>query len=92
VDDGGRFGPGPLEAALDAADGEDVRVAGGTAAIRQYLRAGLVDKMHRAFVPILLGGGDRFFDHLEGGPDGYECVEFVSSPSVVHARFARRSQ
>ena len=35
------------------------------------------------------GGGERLFDNLDGGPDGYECVELVSSPSVVHARFAR---
>ena len=75
--------------ALDAADGNDVRVGGGAATVQQYLRAGLIDDLHLAIVPILVGNGERLFDHLDGGPDGYECVEFVSSPSVVHARFSR---
>ena len=57
--------------------------------MQQYLRAGLVDEMHVAVVPILLGGGERLFDHLDGGPDGYEVVELVSSPSVAHVRLAR---
>ena len=74
-----------LERALEAADGNDVRVGGGAATIQQYLRAGLIDDMHLAIVPVRLGGGERLFDHVDGGPDGYECVEFVSSPSVTHA-------
>jgi dihydrofolate reductase len=78
-----------LERALDAADGKDVRLGGGAATIQQYLRAGLIDEMHLAIVPLLLGSGERLFDHLDGGPLGYECVEFVSSPSVLHVRFAR---
>ena len=46
-------------------------------------------EIHLVIVPILLGSGGRLFDHLEGGPAGYECVEFVGSPSVTHVRFAR---
>jgi dihydrofolate reductase len=80
-----------LKGAFDAADGRDVRLGGGVATIQQYLRAGLVDEMHLAIVPILLGEGERLFDNLDGVSQGYECVELVSSPSVVHARFARRS-
>jgi dihydrofolate reductase len=78
-----------LERAFDAAGGADVRLGGGTATVQQYLRAGLIDDLHLAIVPILLGSGERLFDHLDGGPVGYECVEFVSSPSVLHVRFAR---
>lgn len=78
-----------LERALDAADGKDVRLGGGVATIQQYLRAGLIDEMHLAIVPKLLGRGERLFDHLDGGPVGYESVEFVSSPSVLHVRLAR---
>ena len=78
-----------LERAFTAADGDDVRVGGGADTIQQYLRAGLLDEMHLAIVPILLGRGERLFDHLDGGPDGYECVDLVSSPSVAHVRLAR---
>ena len=78
-----------LERALDAADGNDVRLGGGVVTIQQYLRAGLIDEMHLVMVPVLLGSGERLFDHLDGGPVGYQCVEFVSSPAVLHARFAR---
>ncbi len=78
-----------LEQALDAAGGADVRLGGGVATIQQYLRARLIDEMHVAIVPTLLGRGERLFDHLDRGPDGYECVEFACSPSVAHVRLAR---
>ncbi len=78
-----------LARAFDAAEGQDVRLGGGVSTIQQYLRAGLIDEMHLAIVPILLGGGERLFDNLDGGPDGYACVEFVGSASVAHARFVR---
>jgi dihydrofolate reductase len=78
-----------LSRAFDAAGGKDVRLGGGASTIQQYLRAGLVDELHVAIVPILLGDGERLFDHLDGGPDGYECTEFVSSGAVAHVRFAR---
>jgi len=77
-----------LERAVDAADGNDIRVGGGAATVQQYLRAGLIDDLHLAIVPILLGNGERLFDHLDGGPDGYKCVEFVSSPAVTHVRLS----
>jgi dihydrofolate reductase len=80
-----------LERAFEAAGGQDVRVGGGAATVQQYLRAGLIDEMHVAFAPTLLGGGERLLDHLDGSHEGYECVELVSSPAVVHARFAKRS-
>jgi dihydrofolate reductase len=80
-----------LDRALDAAGGQDIRLGGGAATIQQYLRASLVDEMHLVIVPILLGGGERLLDHLDGGPTGLECVELVSSPSVTHARLVRTS-
>jgi hypothetical protein len=64
-------------------------LGGGVATIQQYLRAGLIDEMQVPIVPILLGRGERLFDNLEGGPTGYECVEFASSPAVTHVRLAR---
>lgn len=75
-----------LEKAFDAADGKDVRIGGGAATIQQYLKAGLIDYMHIAIVPILLGGGERLFDNLNDWADGYECVELVGSSSVAHVR------
>jgi dihydrofolate reductase len=78
-----------LTRAVDAAGGEDVRIGGGASTVQQYLRAGLIDEMHLAVVPILLGRGERLFDHLAGGPEGYECVKLACSPSVAHVRFAR---
>lgn len=80
-----------LERAFEAADGQDVAVGGGASTIQQYLRAGLVDEMHFAIAPVFLGAGERLFDNLEGGPDGYACVEHVSSPSAIHVRLARTS-
>jgi dihydrofolate reductase len=77
-----------LERAFEATNGDDVRIGGGSATIQQYLRAGLVDEMHVAVVPILLGGGERLFDDLDGGPSGYDCAELVSSPSVTHVRLS----
>jgi dihydrofolate reductase len=82
---------GALERAFAAADGGDVRLGGGASTVQQYLRAGLVDEMHLAYVPILLGRGERLFENLDGGPEGvgYECVSLVSTPAVAHARFVR---
>jgi dihydrofolate reductase len=79
-----------LSRAFEAAGGADVRLGGGVATIQQYLRARLIDEMHLAIVPIFLGGGERLFDGLDGGPVGYENVEMVSSASVTHVRFLRR--
>jgi dihydrofolate reductase len=82
-----------IEAALDrafaAANGKDVRLGGGAATVQQYLRAGLIDELNLVIVPILLGSGERLFDHLAGGPQGYRCDQLVSSPSVAHVRLVR---
>ena len=78
-----------LERVLDAAGGNDLRIGGGAATVQQYLRAGLIDDLHLVIVPILLGGGERLFDHLDGAVDGDECVEMVGSPAVTHIRLSR---
>lgn len=81
-----------LERALEAADGRDVRIGGGANTVQQYLEAGLIDELHLAIVPILLGDGARLFDDLgDGLPARYECVEFVGSGAVAHARITRRA-
>jgi dihydrofolate reductase len=78
-----------LHRAFAAAGGADVRLGGGAATIQQYLHAGLLDELHFVIAPVLLGSGERLFDHLDGGPHGYECVEFISSPAVTHVRIAK---
>lgn len=78
-----------LERAQAAADGKDVKIGGGASTVQQYLRAGLIDEMHVAVVPILLGGGARLFDRLDGGLAGYQRVEFVSSAAAAHVRIAK---
>ncbi|HEY7135254.1 MAG TPA: dihydrofolate reductase family protein [Acidimicrobiia bacterium] len=80
------------ERALDAAAGADVRVGGGGATIREFLRAGLLDELHLAVVPTLLGRGERLFDGTDVAAQGYECVELVASASVAHVRLARTNE
>jgi dihydrofolate reductase len=78
-----------LEAAREAAGGANVRIGGGAAVIRDFVAAGLVDHMHVALVPILLGRGSRLWDGLEGLEESYD-IETVSSPSgVTHLTFTR---
>jgi dihydrofolate reductase len=79
-----------LEQAYEAADRQDVRLAGGASTIRQYLRAGLVDEMHLAYSPLLLGSGERLWSDLDGAPEGYEIAEFVGTPAALHVRFVRK--
>jgi len=78
-----------LETAREAASGQDVRIGGGATVIRDFVAAGLVDHMHVALVPILLGRGVPLWDGLEGLEKDYE-VEATSSPSgVTHVTFTR---
>ena len=79
-----------LEQAFAAAGGKDVWLAGGVSTIQQYLRAGLVDELHLAIGHALLGGGERFFDHLDGAEAGYEVAEFVGTPMALHVVLTKR--
>jgi dihydrofolate reductase len=80
-----------LERAYQAADGRDVRLGGGVSTVQQYLRAGLVDDMHLAYAPLLLGSGERLWDNLEDAPAGYEVAEFVGTLAALHVRFVRKA-
>ncbi len=75
--------------AFEAARGRDVRVGGGVSTVQAYLRARLIDELHVAIAPVFLGGGERLFDNLDGGLDGYEVAELVSSPAAMHVRLFR---
>jgi dihydrofolate reductase len=78
-----------LERAREAADGRAVRLGGGVATVQQYLRAGLLDELHLAVVPVLLGGGERLFEDLGEALEGWRTVEFAPSRSVAHVRLRR---
>ena len=73
-----------LDQARQAAGDKDVQISGGAATIRQYLRAGLIDELHIAISPILLGSGERLFEDLERLPLGYKCVQFAGSEKAAH--------
>jgi dihydrofolate reductase len=79
-----------LKQAFAAAQGKDVRLAGGAATVRQYLKAGLIDELHLVQVPLLLGQGERIFEDLGGVEDRYECVEFTPSQAVSHLRIVKK--
>jgi dihydrofolate reductase len=79
-----------LDIARKAADGLDVRIGGGPTMVKEFLAAGLIDYMHTAIVPILLGRGVRLWDGVEGLENEYH-VEGASGPSgVTHVTFNRR--
>jgi dihydrofolate reductase len=73
-----------LERAVAAADGKDIRLGGGVATIRQYLRAGLIDEMHLAISPALLGRGEHLLADIDTAKLGYRCTEHVPTPAATH--------
>jgi dihydrofolate reductase len=79
-----------LEQATAAANGSDVLIAGGASTINQYLDAGLIDEMHIAISPLVLGRGARLFEGVDVLARGYECLGFVATPAATHVRFQRR--
>jgi dihydrofolate reductase len=78
-----------LARALDAADGRDIRVGGGVQVIQQYLRRRLIDEMHIAISPILLGSGERLFDGIDLPALGYSCSQRVATPAATHVVIER---
>jgi dihydrofolate reductase len=83
---------GPEEAlrlARDAAGDLDVRVAGGASTLRQYLVRGLIDELHIAMVPWLLGEGEKLFEGLRDLPKQYECARFESTSRTIHLLLKR---
>ena len=73
-----------LEQAIAAANGKDVRIGGGVSTIRQFLRDRLIDDLHLAISPCLLGSGEPFFDDLNLPELGYRLTEHTSSRNATH--------
>jgi len=79
-----------LERARAAANGKDVRIGGGADTIRQYLRERLIDELHIAISPVVLGAGERLFEGINLAELGYTCTQHVASPRATHIVLTRK--
>jgi len=78
-----------LAQARDAANGRDVRLGGGAATVREFLRARLIDELHLAVRPVLLGSGEALFSGLDWRALGYECSKTVAGERATHVFLQR---
>jgi dihydrofolate reductase len=78
-----------LERATEAAGGQDIRIGGGVATIRQYLAARLIDELHLAISPTLLGSGEHLLTGLDLPKLGYACTEHVPTQVATHVVLTR---
>lgn len=80
-----------LEKAQQSAAGKDIRLGGGVATIRQYLRARLVDELHMAISPTLIGSGENLLAGVDLTSLGYKCTEHVSTENAMHVVIRKAS-
>jgi dihydrofolate reductase len=73
-----------------AAGGRDVRLGGGVSTVRQYLRARLIDELHLAVRPVLLGSGEHLWHDLDLHVLGYACVKVIPGERATHV-FLRKN-
>ena len=89
-----RFVTGGIQEALDqaraAAGARDIRLGGGVATIRQYLRAALIDELHLVFRPVLLGAGEHLLSGIDLRALGYECSRWVAGERAAHVFLRKR--
>ncbi len=78
-----------LEQAKAAASGRDVRLGGGVSTVRQYLQARLIDEIHLALRPVLLGAGEHLFGGIDASALGYECSEWTPGERATHVILRR---
>jgi len=78
-----------LDRAREAAGGKDIRLGGGVATIREYLQARLVDDMHLAYAPVLLGSGESLFEGLDVPALGYQVRAHASTATSLHVMIAK---
>jgi len=79
-----------LQQATAAAGGRDVRVGGGVATVREYLRAALIDELHLAISPVLLGSGEHLLNGIDMRALGYVCSEHVAGERATHVILRKR--
>ena len=80
-----------LAQASAAAGGRDVRVGGGVSTVRQYLRAALIDEVHLAVRPVLLGSGEHLLHDIDMRALGYECTRYVAGERATHVFLRKRN-
>ena len=73
-----------LEQAFDSANGKDVRIGGGVNVMQQYLKEKLIDEMHIAISPVLLGSGENLFSGIDLLSLGYKCMEQTATEKATH--------
>jgi dihydrofolate reductase len=78
-----------LDRATEAAGGNDVRIGGGPTVVRDFLKAGLVDQLHVAIAPIILGRGIRLWDDLRGLESDYQVTAETADSGTTHLTFRR---
>jgi dihydrofolate reductase len=81
-----------LERAKAAALGRDVRLGGGVSTVRQYLREGLIDELHLALRPVLLGRGEHLWRDIDLSALGYECTKSVAGERATHVYLRKLAQ
>jgi len=79
-----------LERATEAAGGRDIRLGGGVATVRQYLEAGLIDELHLALRPVLLGAGEHLMRGIDLRALGYACADFIAGERATHVFLRKR--
>jgi dihydrofolate reductase len=80
-----------LARAREAAEGKDIRLGGGVATIREYVRARLVDEMHLAYAPVLLGSGECLLAGMNLPSLGYQVHAHVTTANVMHMTIAKKA-
>ena len=75
----------------EAAAGLDIQVGGGASTVRQYLQARLIDEIHVAIAPILLGSGEALFAGMDLPALGYSCTQHVATPAATHVVLTRKA-
>ena len=79
-----------LERATAAANGRDVRLGGGAATVRQFLRARLIDDLHLPLRPVLMGSGEKLWDGIDMHALGYECADTIAGERATHLFLRKR--
>lgn len=80
-----------LERAREAAGDEDVRIGGGLDVVRTFAKEGLIDRLHIAIAPYVLGDGERLWDGLRGFEGGYTVSGEVAESGTIHLTYSRRA-